>query len=123
MFLAGLLALSVGCATISVDVKQNIAAPNYPPTNPATVQILQAPPLGGYAIVGTINLTVEGEPSKAAIQEKFRQAASKIGANAVIIVSDRTVVLSTYISGPYWGREASPITGRLIIGEAIRTAQ
>jgi hypothetical protein len=127
--LAGLLggcALALvagGCSTISADVKQNIAAPNFPPTSPATVQILSAPPLGSYARVGQINLTVEGEPGKAAIQERFRREASKLGANAVIVVSDQIVVLSTYISGPWWGREASPITGRLIVGEAIRLAE
>ena len=115
-----ILIVAVGCNTISVETKQNIAAPNFPPTDPATVQVLDARPPGGWVFLGDINMTVEGKPTKAAIQTKFRTAAAKMGANAVVVVSDRIVVLSTYISGPAWGQEASPITGRQIIVEAIR---
>ena len=42
--LAALLLGVVGCNTISVQTRQNLGLPTYPPTDPATVQILRTAP-------------------------------------------------------------------------------
>src|SRR5208283_3635984 len=38
------LTLLAGCTYVSVETRRYLAVPNYPPTDPATVQILHAPP-------------------------------------------------------------------------------
>jgi hypothetical protein len=68
-------------------------------------------------------LQVEGSPTKEEIQTKLRIAAAKLGANAVVIVMDRTMVLGAYVTGPWWGRQVSPDTGRVIIGVPIHYIQ
>lgn len=116
-------ALAIGCNTVSVSTKQDIAAPNYPATDPASVQILQTPPMAPHIRLGEITLEPSGNPTKEMIQTKLQTAAAKLGANAVVIVADRTQIMGAYVSGPWWGRQVSTVTGRVIIGLPIRYTQ
>src|SRR3989442_14192214 len=87
-------ALTIGCSTVSVQTRQDIAAPNYPPTDPNTVQILQVTaPTAPHIRLGEITLQPSGNPTKEMIQTKLRTAAAAWGANAVVIVADGTQVL------------------------------
>lgn len=118
--LAGLV---TGCNTVSVGSKQYLGVAAYPPTDPASIQILQAQPTAANVKLGQITLQPAGNPPRARIEEKLRLAASKMGANAVVIVADQTMVFGTTVMGPWWSQRVSPDVGRVIVGEAIRYTQ
>jgi L-amino acid N-acyltransferase YncA len=54
------------------------------------------------------------------IEAKLRQAAAQMGADAVVIVSDRTQVTGAMITGPWYGRTLQRTTARVIVGVAIK---
>ena len=114
-----LLALLCGCSTVWVQSKQFLGVPSYPPTAPASVQILQTQPTQPHIRLGEITLQPQGNPTKVEMEEKLRVAASKMGANAVVIVADQTMVFGATVMGPWWGRTISPDMGRVIVGVAI----
>lgn len=125
LFGAAALALcSTGCNTISVSSKQYLGVPAYEPTNPASVQILVAPPTTAHVRLGEITVIPQGNPAVATIEARFREKAARMGANAVVIVFDRTMLLGTTVmGGPWWGGAwVTPDTGRVIVGVAIHRA-
>ncbi len=115
-----LLPLLAACSTVSIDTKQYLGLPTYPPTDPATVEILRQPPVRPHERLGEIVAEPSGSPPVSEIENKLRQAAAKIGANAVVIVADRTERMGTVVSGPWWGRRIDQVYGRVIVGVAIR---
>ena len=116
---AALLAVT-GCNTVSVQSKQYLGVPMYAATDPAAVQILHAQPSAPHVRLGEITVEPSGNPTVAEIEAKLQGAAAKMGANAVVIVLDQTMVMGAVVSGPWWGRTVSPETGRVIVGVAIR---
>jgi len=120
---SAVVAFAVGCTTVSVSTRQDIAAPNFPATDAASVQILQTPPTVPHVRLGEITLEPSGSPTKEMIQSKFQTAAAAWGANAVVVVADRTQIMGAYVTGPWWGRQVQTTTGRVIIGVAIRYVQ
>lgn len=121
--LAAAVAVVTGCTTVSVSTKQDIAAPNFPPTDPTSVQIMQTAPTAPHVRLGEITLEPSGSPTKEMLQSKFQTAAAAMGANAVVIVADRTQIMGAYVTGPWYGRQIQQVTGRVIIGVAIRYVQ
>ena len=121
-FLSAVLLLMVltGCNTVYVQSKQYLGVPSYPPTDPASIQILQTQPTLAHVRLGEITLQPQGNPTKAEMEHKLQLAASKMGANAVVIVADQTMVFGATVMGPWWGRTVSPDVGRVIVGVAIR---
>jgi hypothetical protein len=115
--------LATGCNTISVGSKQYLGVPTYPPTNPASIEVLPAQPATPNVKLGEITLQPQGNPTKARLEEKLRLAASRMGANAVFIVQDQTMVFGTTVMGPWWSQTASPDVGRVIVGVALRYTQ
>jgi hypothetical protein len=117
---AGLVA--AGCNTVSIQSKQYLGLPQYPPTDPSTVQILRQAPTAPNVKLGEISAEPQGSPSVQEIQQKIQRVGAAMGANAVVIVVDRTMLLgATVIGGPFWGgASVVPDTGRVIIGVAIR---
>ena len=120
--LTALALLAAGCNTISVSSKQYLGGPTFPPTDPATVQILRQPPTAAHVRLGEVTVIPQGNPSVATIEARFRERAARMGANAVVIVFDRTMLLGTTVmGGPWWGGAwVTPDTGRVIVGVAIR---
>lgn len=112
--------LATGCNTVSIGSKQYLGVPTYPPTDPASVEVLPSQPAAPNVKLGEITLQPQGNPTKARLEQKLRLAASKMGANAVFIVQDQTMVFGTTIMGPWWSQTASPDVGRVIVGVAIR---
>jgi hypothetical protein len=117
--LAGLVA-GTGCNTVSISSKQYLGGPTYPPTDPLQVQILRTEPTRPHVQLGQ----VQAEPSSDSvptqqIEQALQKSAAKMGANAVVIVADRTQVMGAVVTGPLWGRQLDTITGRVIIGVAI----
>ena len=112
--------IATGCNTVSVQSTQYIGVPSYPPTDPMIVQILRQPPTAPNVRLGEITVEPQGNPTKEQIEAKLQQSAAKLGANAVVIVADRTMVTGATVMGPWWGRSVTPDMGRVIIGVAIR---
>jgi hypothetical protein len=124
LMLFGLLTMLTavtGCHTVSINANQYVGVPRFAPTNPADIEILRAEPARPCVKIGE----VRAEPSTDSvsveqIEEALRQAAAKMGANAVVIISDRMETVGAFESGPLMGRRWSPIQGRVVVGVAIR---
>jgi hypothetical protein len=119
----GALVFTLGCNTVSVSSTQYLGIPAYPATVATNVTVLRAPPTTPNVRLGEITVEPQGSPSVQQIEAKLQQAAAKMGANAVVIVADRTMITGAFVSGPWWGRQVSTTTGRVIVGVAIRYTQ
>jgi predicted small secreted protein len=109
-----------GCNTVSTSVKQDIGGPTYAPSNPAQVQILRTPPTRPHVRLGEVT----AEPSSDSVPVKeieaaLQKAAAKMGADAAVVVYDKTQTTGAYVTGPWWGRSVQAIQGRVIIAVAI----
>ena len=98
--MAAFLALC-GCASISVSSKAYLGSPKYAPSDPAKVQILASEPKEPKDQLGEVRLSVAESPSREKLEEKLRQAAAKLGADAVFVVYDKTHVFPLVYVG--WG--------------------
>ena len=54
------------------------------------------------------------------IEAKLRDEAGKLGADAVVVVYDRVQPTAAYVSGPVWDRSIQAVTGRKVVGVAIK---
>jgi hypothetical protein len=117
--LGALLFLS-GCSSVSVQSHQYLGMPEFPATEPSTVEILHAPPARPHDRLGEITLFPEGTPSNKEIEDKLRTTAAKMGANAVVIVSDSMKELGEYMTGPWWHGQINTIWGRVIVAIPLR---
>ena len=118
--LVGLFALT-GCNTVSTSQTQDIGGPKFPPSDPALVQILRTQPTRAHVRLGE----VRAEPSSdsvpvADIEAALCKAAAKMGADAAVVVYDRTQTTGAYVMGPWWGRSVQTVQGRVIIAVAIK---
>jgi hypothetical protein len=121
--LAGLVALT-GCKTVSTRSHQYLGGQTFPPSDPAQVQILREMPTRPHVKLGE----VEAQPSSNSvgnpqIEEALQKAGAKLGANAVVIVADHNQVVGATVTGPLWAQSVNTISGRVIIGVAIRYTQ
>jgi len=113
--------LTTGCNTVSISSRQDIGGPTYPPSDPAQVQILRAVPTRAHVRLGE----VQAQPSSDSvpvteIEAALRKAAAKMGADAAVVVYDRTQTTGAYVMGPWWGRSVQTVQGRVIIAVAIK---
>lgn len=125
--LRGLLLLAVAgvlvsCATIDATTTQYVGAPHFPPSNPATVQILRSEPIRPHERLGEIVVDASTEPAPpiAEVEDKLRAEAAKLGADAVVVVLDRVQPVGAFVSGPWFGRDVDVIKGRKVVGVAIK---
>jgi hypothetical protein len=119
------LVLALGlasCATVDATSTQYVGAPTFPPTSPTSVQILRVEPARPHVRLGEIQIegSTDPAPPVAEIEAKLREEGAKMGADAVVVVLDRLQRVGSYVSGPWWGRSVEQITGRKVIGVAIR---
>ena len=117
----GLLFAVTGCNTVSTNSHQFLGTQTYPPTNPAQVQILRTEPTRPHVQLGQ----VQAQPSSssvpnAEIEQALQKLGSKMGADAVVVVQDTTQVTGAYVTGPLWARSVNQVTGRVIVGIAIK---
>jgi len=119
------------CSTIGTRTTEYAALPELPPTTPNHVKILREQPPGPYQELGTI--VVDGSTEPIPPPEKFehalRQQASDLGADAVVVVSDRVQPdglvgdlppSEYYRVGGYWTRSVETVSGRQIVAVAIK---
>jgi hypothetical protein len=116
---AALVAVT-GCSSIPVQTRQNVAAPLYPPTNPAAVQILREAPTQPNVKLGQIATEPQSSSTPLAeVEAKLREAGAKLGAHAVVIVVETKFTAATVTNG-WWDAQRSPDLGQVFIGVPIR---
>jgi hypothetical protein len=121
VFTLFMLLVLTGCNTVSTSTKQYLGGPIYAPSDPATIQILREQPTRPHVRLGEVQAQPSSDSVGAMeIEAAIRKAAAKLGADAVVIVYDRTQVTGAYVTGPWWGRSVNTVTGRVIIGVAIK---
>jgi hypothetical protein len=121
--LAGLVA-ATGCKTVSINSHQYLGIQSFPLSDPAQVQILSEMPTRPHVQLGE----VQAQPSSSSvgnpqIEQALQKAAAKMGANAVVIVTDHSQVVGATVTGTWWSRSVNTISGRVIVGVAIRYSQ
>ena len=115
------LFLVAGCKTVSVSSTQYLGGPTYAPSDPAQIEILRTPPKRPNVRLGEVTAEPSGDNVPVQqIEAKLRQAAAKMGADAVVIVSDRTQVTGAILTGTWYGRSIERTTARVIVGVAIK---
>jgi len=120
--LAGIsLCLVTGCQTVSTSYTQDIGAPTYPPTNPASVQILRTQPTRKHVALGQVRAEPSSETMPVTkIEAALQKAAAKLGADAAVVIYDKTQPEGAMVVGGYLNRTVVPIEGRVIVAVAIK---
>ena len=67
-----------------------------------------------------VDASTDPAPPIEKIEAKLRDEASKLGADAVVVVYDRVQPTAAYVSGPLWDRSIQAVTGRKVVGVAIK---
>lgn len=97
----GFLLLVTGCSSISVSTYREVGGLAYAPSDPAQIEILRAMPNRAYVQLGEI--TAEPLRPRVGVQKiesSLRQAAARMGANAVVIVSDPLAMSGDMVTRP-----------------------
>ena len=118
---AAALVLVTGCQTVSTSHTQEIGAPRFAPSDPAQVQILRTEPTRPHVRLGEVRAEPSDESVDASkIEDAIRKEAAKIGADAAVVVYDKTQVVGAQVVGGWLNRSIDPIEGRIIIAVAIK---
>ena len=121
---AHLLSLScvllAACSGVQVHSKRYLGVPTYPPSDPAQVEILHSEPTRPHVRLGEVTLEPQGNPPTATMENALRERAAELGADAVVLVADRTQVMGAVVLGPWWAPTQEPIYGRVIVAVAIK---
>ncbi len=115
-----LAAAAPGCATVRVSSYRTPGVGPFPPTAPSSVEILRRMPRGGIVRLGEIVLRPSGAPTVERIEAALRTEAAAMGAQAVVVVEDRTRESGRPGREPGWGRADVPRYGRRITAVAVR---
>ena len=109
-----------GCSKVKVETRIYPEAGVYAAMPYESVLILRSPPATRFLRLGEIYIQPQGEPSQKEILKKFRKAAGKIGADAVVVVADPAKLTGIPMAAPgWWNRELPPGSGSTIVGVAI----
>ena len=122
-FTLPLLSLALaGCSSLSTRTIQYVGVPRFSPADPARVEILHAEPARPHDRLGEVVVDASTDPAPAVerIEAALRRDAAKLGAEAVVLVYDRTQTVGAVVAGPWWDPWVSPIHGRVIIAVAIK---
>ena len=117
---AGLILSSLSCSSVSSSSERLLGVPAFPPTNPQSVVILRREPRKPHDRIGHVFIEPSGSPSVEEMEQAIRAEAAKLGADAAVIVLDRTRRIGRVYEGPWWDRRSFPIYGRKIVAVAIR---
>ncbi len=114
------LFMLASCATVDANRIAYVGAERFPPSNPDTVKILREEPTQPNERLGEIivDASVEPSPPIEEVEEKLREEAGKLGADAVVIVYDGIEPVA--FINPWWGGTARAIDGRKLVGVAIK---
>ena len=115
VFLIALSAvLGSACATVATSPE--------PSSDHSQVEILRAEPTRAHERLGEIvvDATVEPMPPVADVERRLRAHGAKLGADAVVVVYDRLQPVTLYLSGPWRGHSVDGVSGRKLVGVAIK---
>jgi len=85
--------LLAGCTAVApVRIVPIEGTPHYPPTDPASVMVLRSEPPRPFETLGQVVLDPGHSLPVPEMEQKLRQAAASLGANAVFISSDMTTL-------------------------------
>lgn len=120
--LAACALVVAACSGVQARSVHFVGRPTFPPTDPATVEILHRPPHRPHWVLGQVIAEPEGNPSEAAIEEKLREEAAQMGGNALVIVHDGLRrVGAVWEGGPWWGGGTiHPVMGEVISAIVVR---
>ena len=120
-FLASVLALSA-CATVDAQTTAYVGVEHPTPTLASQVQVLRVEPTRPNVRLGEIliDASVDPAPPITQVEQKLREQAATLGADAVVVVYDHIQPVATYVTGPLWSRNIETIEGRKLKGIAIR---
>ena len=106
LWAVALACVLASCAYVDATTTQYVGVPRFPPTDPATVQVLPAEPMKVHDRLGEILLDISVDPPAAVaeVEQRLREEAAKMGGNAVFVVRDMV----------------NPNAGRKLIAVAIR---
>jgi hypothetical protein len=54
------------------------------------------------------------------VEQKLGQEAAKMGADAMVVVYDHLQPMGAYVMGRYWDQRIETVTGRNVVGVAIK---
>ena len=117
------LSLLGACSTlnpVSIKVVRFNEVAQYPPTEPGIVAILHQEPSRPHARLAEIYAEPQGSPAPSAIQEKFQEAGAILGADAVVIVADRRLIMSAIVTTTWVQQHVLTTPDHVIVGVAIR---
>ena len=118
---AASLLVTTGCNTVSTNSFQYVGGPIYPATSPAQIAVLREMPSRPHVNLGEITAQPANDSVGAAkIETALQNAAAPMGANAVVITSDRMQITGAYVTGPWYGRSVNTTSARVVTGVAIR---
>ncbi len=116
---AALLALA-GCSSLPILTRQTAPTSTYPPTDPATVQILRQAPTQPHVKLGELTALPQSSSTPfSEIEAKLRQAGAKLGAHAIVLLVE-TAFTPAAATSEWWDRQHSPNVGQVFIGVPIR---
>ncbi len=118
---AAVLAIA-GCAGTNVSTTPYPNVGDFPPTEPARVQILRAEPARPHVKLGeiTVDASSSPPPTPQEVDGKLRAAAAKLGADAAVVVVDTTQPGLPVAGGTWWGRTPMSRTAREVIAVAVK---
>jgi hypothetical protein len=118
---AATLLLLTGCHTVSSSHTQYVGAQKFPPSDPMRVQILRAEPTRPHTRVGEVKVTTSSENVEVhKIETALKKEAATLGADAAVVVYDRTQVVGAQVVGGWLNRSIDPIEGRVAVAVAIK---
>lgn len=115
--------LTAGCSSVAVRTVPFTEVQAYPPTYPDIVEVLRAAPMRPHARLGEIYVEPEGDASVEAIEAGLQKGAAPLGADAVVIVSDRALKTGALVETSWEKRDLLPTPDHVIVGVAIRYLQ
>jgi len=115
------LALSA-CASVDAQTTAYVGVEHPAPTLPSEVQVLRTELTRPNVRLGEIliDATVDPAPPITEVEQKLREEAAKLGADAVVVVYDHIQPVAAYVTGPLWNRDIETIQGRKLKGIAIK---
>ncbi len=110
------------CSGVAVRTVPYPEVQRFPPTMPDLVGIMTKEPMRPHDQLGEVIAEPEGHPSVDKIYAALQEGAAPLGADAVVIVSDRSGQIGGIIAptGGWLKRELTPTPREAVVGVAIR---
>ena len=113
----------VGCSSVAVRTVRFTEVQAYPSAPPDIIQVLRAEPMRLHVRLGEVYVEPEGDASADKIEAGLQEGAAPLGADAVVIVADRTLKMGAIVETSWVKRDLLPTPDRVVVGVAIRYLQ